>query len=159
MNPDILVDMESAPHTPITESGQPVNTSIQPDILPDISAIDANVENVRRKLAARAEMGLKKYGVTTERTDLTTLDWLNHAQQEAMDMCVYLERLIQDEQRQLQDIDQIGDLSPQEFGNRLETLGYALQNPKSRLKDLVKLGMQCGILMKLGLESSQDATP
>lgn len=129
-----------------------------PDILPNNPAIDANVENVRRKLAARAEMGLKKYSVTTERTDLTTLDWLNHAQQEAMDMCVYLERLIQDEQRELQDIDQIGDLSPQEFGNRLETLGCALQNPDSRLKDIVKLGRLCGILLKPGL-SPLDAAP
>jgi hypothetical protein len=61
--------------------------------------IDANVLAVRRKLAVRAELGLQKYGVTTERTDLTTLDWLHHAQQEALDLAVYLERLIQDEQR------------------------------------------------------------
>jgi len=60
--------------------------------------IDANVEAVRHKLAQRAEIGLKKYGVTTERDDLNTLDWLNHAQQEAMDLAVYLERLIRDEQ-------------------------------------------------------------
>jgi hypothetical protein len=60
---------------------------------------DANVENVRAKLAARAAAGLQKYGVTTERTDLTTRDWLHHAQQEALDLAVYLERLIQDEQR------------------------------------------------------------
>lgn len=59
--------------------------------------IDQNVEAVRRKLAQRAEVGLQKYGVTTERDDLNTLDWLNHAQQEAMDLAVYLERLIRDE--------------------------------------------------------------
>lgn len=69
------------------------------DVAPTNRVIDAHVENVRGKLAERAALGLKKYGVTTERTDLTTLDWLNHAQQEAMDLCVYLERLIQDEQR------------------------------------------------------------
>jgi hypothetical protein len=61
--------------------------------------MDANVLAVRNKLAVRAELGLQKYGVTTERTDLTTLDWLHHAQQEALDLAVYLERLIQDEQR------------------------------------------------------------
>ncbi len=64
--------------------------------------LDQNVENVRVKLAQRAKTGLKKYGVTTERTDLTTLDWLNHAQEEAMDMCVYLERLIRDETARLE---------------------------------------------------------
>ena len=56
---------------------------------------DRNVEAVRAKLRRRAKVGLKKYGVTTERTDLTELDWLNPAQQEAMDLAVYLEKLIQ----------------------------------------------------------------
>ena len=57
-------------------------------------------DSVSDKLKSRAEIGLKKYGVTMERTDLNTLDWLKHAQEEAMDMAVYLERLIQDyEQR------------------------------------------------------------
>ena len=57
-------------------------------------------DSVSDKLKTRAEIGLKKYGVTMERTDLNTLDWLKHAQEEAMDMAVYLERLIQDyEQR------------------------------------------------------------
>lgn len=60
--------------------------------------LDPNVEDVRRKLANRAEAGLQKYGVTTERGDLNTLDWLTHAQEEALDLAVYLQRLIRDEQ-------------------------------------------------------------
>ena len=56
--------------------------------------MDANVEAVRQKLKDRAEVGLRKYGVTTERTDLTTRQWLIHAQEEAMDLAVYLQRLI-----------------------------------------------------------------
>lgn len=52
---------------------------------------------VAEKLLRRAEVGLNKYGVTVERTDLSTLDWLIHAQEDAMDLAVYLERLIQDE--------------------------------------------------------------
>ena len=51
---------------------------------------------VREKIKIRAEVGLNKYGVTMERTDLNTLDWLRHVQEEAMDSSVYLERLIQD---------------------------------------------------------------
>lgn len=56
-------------------------------------AIDQNVKNVAAQLLMRAERGLVKYGCTTERTDLTTFDWIQHALEEAMDFCVYLERL------------------------------------------------------------------
>jgi intergrase/recombinase len=55
--------------------------------------IDRIVLNVIKKFEKRADDGLKKYGVTLERTDLSTLDWINEAQQEAMDFCLYLERL------------------------------------------------------------------
>lgn len=65
------------------------------------SEIDANVQSVRRKMLIRAERGLDKYGVTTERTDLDTLQWLQHAQEEAMDLAVYLERLMSDIRRKM----------------------------------------------------------
>lgn len=52
---------------------------------------------VAAKLQMRADTGLAKYGVTMERADLSTLDWLIHAQEEAMDLAVYLEKLIEDE--------------------------------------------------------------
>lgn len=52
---------------------------------------------VASKLKTRALAGFNKYGVTMERKDLSRLDWLIHAQEEAMDLAVYLERLIQDE--------------------------------------------------------------
>ena len=57
---------------------------------------DKIVEKVIKKFAERSELGQKKYGVTLERTDLTLLEWLNHAQEEAMDMILYLERLKQE---------------------------------------------------------------
>jgi len=37
--------------------------------------------------------GYIKYGVTTERDDLSTLEWLQHFQEELMDACVYIEKL------------------------------------------------------------------
>lgn len=49
------------------------------------------------KIQQRAKFGLQKYGVTLERTDLTKLQWLIHAQEEAMDLANYLEVLIQKE--------------------------------------------------------------
>ena len=50
---------------------------------------------VIEKLKARAEKGLEKYGVTMDRSDLTFEQWLVHAQEEALDMAVYLEKLLQ----------------------------------------------------------------
>jgi hypothetical protein len=57
--------------------------------------IDRIVLNVIKKFEKRADEGLKKYGVTLERTDLSTLDWIEHAQDELMDGILYLERLKQ----------------------------------------------------------------
>ena len=56
--------------------------------------VDANVAAVQRKLGERAAVGLRKYGVTTERGDLTLLDWLRHLQEELMDSAVYIEAAI-----------------------------------------------------------------
>lgn len=59
-----------------------------------MSAIE---KQVIEKINARAEVGIKKYGVTVEREDLTKVDWLVHAQEEAMDLAIYLQRLINEE--------------------------------------------------------------
>lgn len=50
-------------------------------------------ELVAARVLQRREKGLAKYGVGVERDDLTALDWLQHAQEEALDLAVYLERL------------------------------------------------------------------
>jgi len=55
--------------------------------------MDKNVENVVKQLRDREEEGLLKYGVNTERKDLTTLEWLQHLQEELMDASVYIEKL------------------------------------------------------------------
>ena len=54
---------------------------------------DKNVTSVIDQLYAREQAGLIKYGTNTERTDLTTLEWLQHLQEELMDGAVYIERL------------------------------------------------------------------
>lgn len=59
--------------------------------------VDPIVEAVRVKLLHRSQVGLNKYGVGLNRTDLNTLQWLIHAQEEAMDLANYLEVLIQRE--------------------------------------------------------------
>lgn len=55
---------------------------------------DSIVESVLSKYKQRSEVGINKYGVTLDRTDLTDLEWLIHAQEEAMDLSLYLEKLI-----------------------------------------------------------------
>ena len=55
--------------------------------------MDKHVEAVRARLAQRAERGLRKYGTTTERVDLSHGDWLQHLQDELLDAAVYIERL------------------------------------------------------------------
>ena len=54
---------------------------------------DSIVQAVIRKFQERSDVGVKKYGVTLDRTDLKPLDWIQHAQEELMDGILYLERL------------------------------------------------------------------
>lgn len=58
--------------------------------------IGPNVEAVREKLQARAIVGFRKYGVTTERTDIDLVGWLTHLQEELMDATVYVERILKE---------------------------------------------------------------
>lgn len=57
---------------------------------------DLHVNNVIVKMQQRSEQGIRKYGTTLERQDLEFVDWLNHAQEEAMDFTLYLERIKHD---------------------------------------------------------------
>jgi len=54
---------------------------------------DQIVLRVLSRFAERSQVGINKYKTTLERTDLDTLQWLTHAQEEAMDFVLYLERL------------------------------------------------------------------
>jgi len=64
---------------------------------------DKNVKAVIDKLAHRAKIGLEKYGVDTNRNDLTDIEWVTHAQEEAMDLAIYLERIKQNMLRKMDD--------------------------------------------------------
>ena len=56
--------------------------------------IDPNVEALRAMLLERSVVGIKKYGVTTDRDDLTLRDWLQHSLEETLDNAVYLRAAI-----------------------------------------------------------------
>jgi hypothetical protein len=57
-------------------------------------------EAVIEKIRQRRNMGRNKYGVSMERTDYSEVDWLVHAQEEALDLAIYLQRLIRDKREQ-----------------------------------------------------------
>lgn len=56
---------------------------------------DSIVQKIQQEMNTRAEMGFKKYNQTLDRTDLSVIDYLQHAKEEAMDLALYLEKTIQ----------------------------------------------------------------
>ena len=72
-----------------------MNTTIKP-ITMDFETYqseDPIVSAVIRKMYQRSQVGIKKYGTTLERDDLTTEQWIDHAIEEAMDLVLYLTKL------------------------------------------------------------------
>jgi hypothetical protein len=51
---------------------------------------DKNVSKVIDLMLARSRRGYDKYGTTTERKDLTLLEWLQHLQEELLDAAIYV---------------------------------------------------------------------
>jgi hypothetical protein len=57
--------------------------------------VDSVVFSIIKGFKERAEFGFKKYGTNLDRTDLSVLQWIQHAQEEHMDAILYLEKLKQ----------------------------------------------------------------
>jgi hypothetical protein len=58
-------------------------------------ANDPVVEANRALLLRRSQVGIAKYGVMLNRTDLSHRAWLQHALEEALDLANYLQAAIQ----------------------------------------------------------------
>lgn len=54
---------------------------------------DKIVEDVIYKYRERSEAGIEKYGTTLDQNLLSFDEWLTHAQEEAMDFVLYLEKI------------------------------------------------------------------
>ena len=54
---------------------------------------DTVVDSIVDSFISRAIKGKTKYGHTLDRQDLSTLEWIRHAQEELMDGILYLEKL------------------------------------------------------------------
>lgn len=57
---------------------------------------DPIVVDVLERIKRRADKGMETYGVPMTRKDIDTVGWLRHAQEEALDLAIYLERIIWD---------------------------------------------------------------
>jgi len=54
---------------------------------------DSIVFSVIQKFMQRSQFGMEKYGTNLDRTDLSVVEWIQHAQEEHMDAILYLEKL------------------------------------------------------------------
>jgi hypothetical protein len=62
----------------------------------NLEQADSVVKSVVQKFLQRSALGKEKYGTDLDRKDLSTLEWINHAQEELMDGILYLEKLKQE---------------------------------------------------------------
>ena len=60
-----------------------------------VEKTDSVVDSIIDQHIKRAKMGEEKYGQTLDRTDLSVIEYLQHAKEEAMDLALYLEKTIQ----------------------------------------------------------------
>ena len=54
----------------------------------------AILQQVIADMKVREERGITKYGTTVDRTDLTQAQWLQHAYEEALDLAIYLKKVM-----------------------------------------------------------------
>jgi len=59
----------------------------------DTPKLDSIVTSVIDQFKERATKGKEKYGVDLDRTDLSLIEWIEHAKQEHMDAILYLEKI------------------------------------------------------------------
>ena len=54
---------------------------------------DTIVDAVIKQFKQRSKVGIDKYGVTLDRNDLSTGEWIEHAIEESMDFILYLRKI------------------------------------------------------------------
>ena len=63
------------------------------EVISDPKKSDRYVQQIKEKFEQRSQTGIKKYGTTLERDDLSLQDWLTHFEEELMDGLLYLQVL------------------------------------------------------------------
>ena len=92
-------------------------------------------DEVCKKIQQRAEVGKNKYGVTMETAPLSRLEWLIHAQEEAMDLAVYLQKLIEMEHDEITIKKMLTQIDVQKHNQSLKENWNKEEKKKGYLKD------------------------
>lgn len=53
-------------------------------------------------LRGREKMGIEKYGVSVDKAELDTLQWMQHAYEESLDHAIYMKKLILEAHREIE---------------------------------------------------------
>jgi len=61
--------------------------------------MDSVTKSVLDKYLDRAIAGKNKYGTDMDRKDLNVVQWLQHLQEEMMDATLYVEKLLQEQEK------------------------------------------------------------
>lgn len=88
-----MENIEISPASSSLIESLPVSSHSASNPVASVVQVDSIVRAVLDKFIARSKFGKEKYGTDLDRTDLATLDWINHAQDELMDGILYLEKL------------------------------------------------------------------
>ena len=67
-----------------------------------VSATGTELE-VCRDIAARQQLGLKKYGTSVRDNPLELREWIQHCYEETLDKVVYLKRILEEMERRESD--------------------------------------------------------
>jgi hypothetical protein len=70
--------------------------------------MDSIVASIIKQFEDRSVAGKKKYGTDLDRTDLSLVEWIEHAKQEHMDAILYLEKLKQQFIQEVTDPNKVG---------------------------------------------------
>ena len=92
-------------------------------------------DSVCKKIQDRAALGLEKYGVTVERTDIDIMGWANHLQEELMDAAIYIERFMSCEQPSALDVIKVVDL----MLSKTQTIEFTIDDRDLLLSKLLLL--------------------
>lgn len=82
--------------------------------------IGSSEVNMMDKIYERAKVGYAKYGVNTDRTDLTKEEWITHFQEELLDAYIYASKIKQ--QEDIEEITKINEMCDDEVLIKLEEL-------------------------------------
>lgn len=74
----------------------PLPPDIAPEPTPEVELPSFIVSEVINDLLRREEVGLKKYGTTVDRGDLSRKQWMQHFYEELLDGAVYARKFLQD---------------------------------------------------------------